>query len=99
MPQHISEALDRELLCGTEVLKPGVVRISMSYEWRDEDVDYVLDAIEAISELGPDLMHDYDFVVETGAYIHREKWTPSHITRLADFDARSVGAQYLPVRI
>ncbi|MEM6940835.1 MAG: aminotransferase class V-fold PLP-dependent enzyme [Pseudomonadota bacterium] len=45
-----SEALFRDLRAGKEVMKPGWVRLNLSYLMTDKDADYVIDSVNALTE-------------------------------------------------
>jgi selenocysteine lyase/cysteine desulfurase len=71
IPPEAALALEEELLHKKELLRPGFVRISMSYEWTDGDVDYALRALEWVAAHGQRMLADYTFYADTGEYRHR----------------------------
>ncbi|MFO8077920.1 MAG: aminotransferase class V-fold PLP-dependent enzyme [Thermoplasmatota archaeon] len=62
-----------------EGIKQGWIRINIHYTLSQEDVDYILKAIEFIAEYGYLFLHLYSFDIKTGdwAYIDYEKQKPS----------------------
>jgi len=56
---------------GFSGIKPGWCRISLHYVMDDIEVDFILDAIEFVAELGHHFLSLYDFDMQTGAWIHK----------------------------
>ncbi|KAL5012515.1 hypothetical protein ScPMuIL_011066 [Solemya velum] len=54
-----------------EILRPGFTRINLPYFVNDETVDFVIEAVELISEHGWKLLPQYMFNPETGEWRHR----------------------------
>ncbi|MFV0259870.1 MAG: aminotransferase class V-fold PLP-dependent enzyme [Acidimicrobiales bacterium] len=70
---------------GHEVVKPGWVRVNFNYFVDDEEVDFVLDAVNMVARSGWRLLPAYRFDVETGVWRHRD-WVGPPTERLADLD-------------
>jgi len=56
---------------GQEVLKLGFTRVNFAYFLTDEDIDYVLDAIEFVCEFGWMFLPNYNFDVDRGIWASR----------------------------
>ena len=54
--------------CG---IKPGWCRISLHYVMDDIEADFILDAIDFVARHGHLFLGDYNFDVQTGAWIHK----------------------------
>lgn len=59
-------SIESELLKKKEILRPGYVRVSFAYEMTDEDVDYIISAVEFVAQHGYRLLNDYIFYVDGG---------------------------------
>ncbi|KAI5062082.1 hypothetical protein GOP47_0022621 [Adiantum capillus-veneris] len=57
---------------GYEGLKPGWARLSFSYDMTDEEVEYVLAAIEMIAKYGQRFLPLYDFDWKTGDWTFKD---------------------------
>lgn len=66
IPPAAAQLFEQELLQKKELLRPGFVRITMSYEWADSDVNFVLRALQFVAEHGHRLLKDYTFYPDTG---------------------------------
>jgi len=53
-----------------EVLRPGFVRINLSYVIPDDEADFVIDAVAMVAEKGWRLLPQYMFNPETGEWRH-----------------------------
>lgn len=60
-------------------LKPGWVRLNLHYAFSVEEVDYLLDAIEFITEHGAVFLNDYNFDYLTGEWIPSGEYKDSTI--------------------
>ncbi|GBG25428.1 Cytoplasmic tRNA 2-thiolation protein 1 [Hondaea fermentalgiana] len=72
------EAIEDELLRNpkhSEYLRPGFSRLSLAYFASDEELDYVLDAVCAVAQLGWKLLPQYRFNTRTGEWKHKSRFT------------------------
>lgn len=58
-------------IVGDQPGKPGVVRISLCYSMKPESVRYVANAMKLIASDGFRILPEYEFVEQTGAWVHR----------------------------
>lgn len=65
-----SAAFDAQVSAGWGALKPGWVRLSLSYVMSDAAVDYVCAAMRLVAERGHRLLEDYTVDLHTGAWRH-----------------------------
>ncbi|HMB59898.1 MAG TPA: aminotransferase class V-fold PLP-dependent enzyme [Xanthomonadales bacterium] len=56
---------------GFSGVKPGWCRISLHYVMDDNEVEYIMDAVEFIAISGHLFLEEYDFDVHTGAWMHK----------------------------
>jgi len=68
MDLDYSRKLEKELNKGHIVMRPGWVRLSFNYFISEETFDYLLKAIEYVSELGWKLLPFYQFDSESGTW-------------------------------
>lgn len=78
-----SRAFEREIGTGCEGIKPGWVRVNFNYFVADEEVDYILAAVEMVADFGARLLPDYRFDAPTGLWQHRAA-NEDHVERLTD---------------
>ncbi|GAB3898151.1 hypothetical protein GCM10029964_082140 [Kibdelosporangium lantanae] len=88
----LSRRFEREVLAGREGIKPGWVRVSFNYAMSDTVVDYVIEAVHRVANLGWTLLGDYRFDPSTGLWSHRHATGPQ--VRLPDmpYDTRPPAA-------
>jgi hypothetical protein len=60
------------LFDGNELLRLGYTRINLNYFIPDEEIDYILSAVEFIANFGWMFLPHYQFEVETGIWVNRE---------------------------
>lgn len=53
-----------------EVLRPGFVRVNLPFFMPDKEVDFVLEAVKEVAQIGWTLMPQYNFNPETGEWKH-----------------------------
>jgi len=53
-----------------EILRPGSTRINLSWFWTEEELDYVVEALELVAQHGWKLLPLYRFNNETGDWYH-----------------------------
>ncbi|KAF8818059.1 PP-loop domain-containing protein, partial [Cardiosporidium cionae] len=71
---------------GQEVLRPGVVRISLHFTLSIEDIHRIGEAIDWIASYGWMLLPAYTFIPETGEWLHRSEQSGSRFRLwLSDF--------------
>jgi hypothetical protein len=68
-------------------LKPGWTRINLHYTMTEEDVDFILDAIEFISEYGYLFLEEYQIDLKSGSWDHINKI--DQIDLISDFGIES----------
>ena len=90
-----SHAYQRVLESGCEGLKPGWVRVTLSYVMPDEEVDHVIDAVELVADHGRRLLTDYRFDPATGLWRHRRD-PGEPVVRLRDVGYDATGAMCHP---
>jgi selenocysteine lyase/cysteine desulfurase len=66
IPREAAAAIEAELLDKNELLRPGFVRLSLSYYWTQETLDYVLQAVLFVAERGWLFLPSYTFYVDSG---------------------------------
>lgn len=71
--QNITRDFKEALFEGNELLRPGYTRINLSYLLPQEELDYVLSAIEFVAEYGWMFLPHYQFEPETGIWINKEE--------------------------
>jgi len=79
-----SQAFEREIVCGSEGIKPGWTRINFNYFISDVVFDFLLDAIDFVAEHGWRFLPLYRFSPETALWVHHD-WQHCPRMRLADF--------------
>ena len=70
---NLSKVLPRErdrIGAGTELIRPGFVRLNFHYTMSDESFNYVLNALEQISLFAWKILPLYKFNQDTGEWIH-----------------------------
>jgi selenocysteine lyase/cysteine desulfurase len=79
-----SRELDREVSRGNAVLRPGWVRVNFNYFLDEENLEYLLRAVELVAEHGWKLLGDYRFNTDSGSWVHR-KGMPALPASLEEF--------------
>jgi hypothetical protein len=69
----LSREYKEALFDGNELLRLGYTRINLNFFIADEEIDYILSAIEFVAKYGWMLLPHYQFEVETGIWINREE--------------------------
>lgn len=57
---------------GYDLFRPGFVRVNFNYFVDDETVDYILDAIDFVTEHGVWFLPQYKFDMDRSVFVHRE---------------------------
>ncbi|ETW02336.1 hypothetical protein H310_05873 [Aphanomyces invadans] len=68
-------ALEAALIDKTEVLRPGMSRVSFPYIMDDAEVDYILAALDFVATDGWKFLPQYRFNHKTGEWKHRTRFT------------------------
>jgi selenocysteine lyase/cysteine desulfurase len=88
-----SRAFEREIVRGSEGIKPGWVRINFNYFLSEQVFQFLLEAVHMVAREGYKLLPQYDFDPTTGAWTHRElRRTP--MLRLSDLSYRAGKLEY-----
>jgi len=66
-----SKEFEREVMCGSEGVKPGWARININYFLSEEVFDFLLRAVHFVAEHGWKLLPHYRFSPGTGQWRHR----------------------------
>ena len=69
--QASSQALERDVLNGNAVMRPGWVRMNFNYFFDDDYVDYLLSAVEMIAERCEALLPHYCYHAPSGSWRYR----------------------------
>lgn len=80
---------------GVRGMKPGWVRVSLPYYASEEDVEFILSAIEFVAEHGEALLPQYCFSFADGVWRHAERDRPDRLPLRFDADALRECAQSL----
>ncbi len=87
---QVSEAFENYMLHKRELLRPGTVRLSLSYTDSDEDVTYILRAVDFVARHGYKFLSDYTYYADTGrqegGVLVLEGWTNIYLLPQASFD-------------
>eukprot|EP01104_Vermistella_antarctica_P009059 TRINITY_DN2312_c0_g2_i1.p1 TRINITY_DN2312_c0_g2~~TRINITY_DN2312_c0_g2_i1.p1 ORF type:complete len:1161 (-),score=274.48 TRINITY_DN2312_c0_g2_i1:85-3567(-) len=67
---------------GTEVLRPGFVRLNFHYAMSDETVDFILEALNMVANLGWTMLPQYTFDADTGEWRCRTNSKRSKTNRM-----------------
>ena len=68
-----SRELKESLMNGNELLRIGYTRVNFNYFVSNEEIDYILDAIEFISIFGWMFLPHYKFDVDIGNWVNRDE--------------------------
>ncbi|TVQ93413.1 MAG: aminotransferase class V-fold PLP-dependent enzyme [Deltaproteobacteria bacterium] len=66
-----SHAFEREILRGSEGIKPGWVRVNFNYFIDEASFDFLVDAVQWVADHGAELLPLYHFDPQTGIWQHR----------------------------
>lgn len=73
MDLKLSREFKDALFDGNEVLRVGFTRINFNYFLHEDEVDYIIDAVEFISNYGWMLLPHYQFEAENGYWVNRDE--------------------------
>lgn len=65
------ENLEKLVVSGSEIFRPGYTRINFPYFYEDYLIDYILDSIEFVAKNGYKFLSHYAFKIESGKFYHR----------------------------
>lgn len=78
-------------------IKPGWCRVGFHFVMDDEEVQYIIDAINFIADYGFIFMSDYLFDMKTASWVSKKETEPLDIFSLKDaIEKRSTGPDVLP---
>jgi len=92
---HLSREYKDALMNGQELLRMGFTRVNFNYFFSDEDIDYILDAIEFVCEYGWLFLPHYTFSKDTGVWVNRSESEQKQRAWLGaiDYSSGSIGYQ------
>ncbi len=70
-PEH-SRAYESEILSGLAGIKPGWTRVGFHWAMSEEEVRFIVEAVELVADLGWALLPEYRFDPATGVWRHRQ---------------------------
>lgn len=69
----LSREFKDALFDGNEVLRVGFTRINLNFFLNEDEVDYIMDSIDFISNFGWMLLPQYQFEPESGYWVNRDE--------------------------
>lgn len=93
-----SRELKESLMAGNELLRIGFTRINFNYFLPDEEIDYILDAMEFICDFGWMLLPHYKFDLDLGTWVNRDEHEQSQRSWLGEIDYSNGKMEYLSAR-
>jgi selenocysteine lyase/cysteine desulfurase len=88
-----SERYRREIACGNLGVKPGWVRLTLPYYASEEDVEFMLGAVEFLADQGENFVPCYRLGWRDGIWCHVEKPVPDVPPLVLTVEALSEAAQ------
>jgi selenocysteine lyase/cysteine desulfurase len=88
-----SREFEREIVRGSEGIKPGWVRVNFNYFLSEQVFQFLLEAVHLVAREGHKLLSEYDFDPHTGTWTHR-KFERTETLRLGDLSYRSGKLEY-----
>ena len=70
---NLSREFKEALFDGNESLRVGFTRVNLNYFLSDDEIEYILTAIEFVAKYGWMFLPHYQFEAETGIWINREE--------------------------
>lgn len=67
----LAKSFEEALYQGQELYRPGFTRLNLPYFATEEEVDYILDAVEFVANHGIWFLPQYKFDMDTGEFVHR----------------------------
>ena len=80
---------------GQELLRMGYTRVNFSFFMTDKDIEYIIQAIEFISEFGWMFLPHYKFDMDLGYWINRDEVEQKQRSWLGEIDYSSGQMTYL----
>lgn len=71
--QEVLNKLEQFTVSGKEIFRPGYTRVNFSYLYSDQEINYIIDAIEFVASFGWLFLSHYSYKIETGSYFHLKK--------------------------
>jgi hypothetical protein len=91
-----SRKLKESLMAGNELMRIGFTRINFNYFLKDEEIDYICDAIEFLCNYGWMMLPHYKLDKDLGYWKNRdEQETTKHRSWLGEIDYSSGKMKYL----
>ncbi len=90
---HTSKEFEREIVRGSEGIKPGWVRVNFNYFISETVFTFILQAVEFVAEHGWKLLPHYTFCPRSGEWRHRA-WRPEATRSLFDLSYRAGKLEY-----
>jgi hypothetical protein len=69
----LSREFKDALFDGNEVMRVGFTRINFNFFLQEDEVEYILDAVEFISKFGWMFLPHYSFDPENGYWVNRDE--------------------------
>ena len=88
-----SQRYEHEISMGCAIVKPGWVRVNFNYFITDEELDFIVEAIEIVADDGWRLLSRYEFEATSGEWRHRDG-TPKPPMSLDDLTFGHRGAEF-----
>ncbi len=85
--------LERGIVRGCEVVRPGWVRVNFNYFLSERVFEFILDAVHLVADKGWRALPDYELEPATGIWRHR-RGRPKAAMRLGDVSYRSGKMEY-----
>lgn len=87
MDEELSNKFDRAMMkFGTEVIRPGFVRVGLHFTMSEYEVDLLIAALKWVSEHGHKLLPWYNFDVESGEWNHIDAALQKNRIWISDLD-------------
>jgi hypothetical protein len=91
-----SRAVDLQVAQGYEIIKPGWARVNFNYFISEEELDFIVSAVDMVATHGWKLLPRYTFDARTAVWAHRD--AKSRRPALSDISYDSATMAYRPVR-
>lgn len=90
-----SRELKESLMNGNELLRIGYTRVNFNYFITDEEVEYILRAIEFISSFGWMFLPHYKFDIDLGTWVNRDEHEQKQRSWIGEIDYSQGSMSYL----
>ncbi len=71
--ENYLEPLERITVTGSEIFRPGYVRVNFPFFYPQRFIDYIISSIEFVARYGWLFLQHYAFEIESGRYYHRNE--------------------------